>query len=98
MIAVKQKVNDICEEVYKFGFSQIVIDLVQDEIEELLVKEDLVRDDLGASSYQCGLLLDVFNPAMEKDVDFLIRLKQALSDWEQSHEFANKALGLPPEN
>jgi hypothetical protein len=98
MIAVKQTVKDICEEVYKIGFQQIVIDLVQDELEPLIECEDISRDDIGAAAYDVSILLDVYNPEFEKDIDLLTRLKLALNDWEHQHEQVNKILGLPPQN
>jgi len=98
MKVVKQKVKDICEEVYKFGFSQIIIDLVQDDIEDLLEDDDILRDDIGATTYVISLLLEVYNPALEKDVDFLQRLEKALRDWQSEYEEINRLLGLPPEN
>lgn len=96
MIKVKQEVKDICNEVYKFGFTQIVIDLIQDDIEELL-EGDIDRDKISSASYRCSLLLNVFNPVLFKDVELLTALIKALDNWTQSHEFANRALGLPPE-
>lgn len=97
MIQVKQKVRDICDEVYKHGFQQIVIDLVQDDVEELLEDADLIRDDLIAQSYCISLLLNIFDEKFEKDIDLLTRLKDALDDWAHEYELVNKSLGLPPE-
>lgn len=98
MIQAKQNVKTICDKIYNYGYTQIVIDLVQDDIEELLEDEELVRDKISAAAYQCNSLLDVFNPSFNLDIELLIELESALVDWEQSHEFANRVLGLPPES
>ena len=96
MIKVKQDVKDVCNEIYRFGYSQIVIDLVQDDIEEL-IEDEIDRDKISSAAYRCSLLLKVFNPIFVKDIELLTKLIKTLDDWTASHEFANRALGLPPE-
>lgn len=97
MKEIKDKVNAACSKIWEFGYSQIVIDLVQDTIEPLL-EEEVIRNQISAAVYDCGLLLDVFNPELTKDIALLTELQNALSEWEGQHEFVNKTLGLPPES
>ena len=98
MTTFEQKVKEICDEVYKYNVQQITIDLVQDNIEELFGKEEQIRrDDVGAASYDCGILLEVFNPKFENDIDILKRLEKALDEWAADIENTNIILGIPKE-
>lgn len=98
MTKSKSVVKDICNEIYKFGTHQIIIDLVQDEIEEVLSDVEFPpRDSIGALVYEVGLILEIINPRFERDINFLTRLKQALKDWETEIENTNVILGLPKE-
>lgn len=99
MTTFEENVKSICDEVYKFNVQQITIDLVQDNIEELFGREEQIRrDDVGAASYDCGILLEVFNPKFEKDIDVLTRLENALDEWANDIENTNKLLGIPKES
>lgn len=96
MIQVKQDVKNICSKIWQMGYSQIVIDLIQDDIEEL-IEDEIDRDKISSSAYRCSLLLQVLNPILVKDIELLTELIAALDNWTSSHEFANRVLGLPPE-
>ncbi len=96
--AVKQKVKDIANEIYGFGYQQILIDFVQDDVEEVLNAESITRDDVGALAYEASLLLDVYNPKFKKDIDLLNRLDNALRHWENDIEANNQLLGIPKES
>lgn len=105
MTTFEKNVKSICDEVYDLSTSQIVIDLVQEEVEELLNKEgenseraSPTRDEVGSLSYQCGLLLEVYNPKLVRDIDILTRLRVALNEWATDIENTNKALGIPKES
>ena len=96
MTTFEQAVKNICDEVYKFDVQQITVDLIQSNIEELLNSEEPVtRVMVAAAGYDCGTLLEVFNPKFEKDIDILTRLKKALDEWENDIENTNILLGIP---
>lgn len=92
----KLKVKQICDEVY-VDYQQIVIDLVQDEVEELLHPGHIRRDAVGAAAYHCMVLLEIFNPKYEKDIDLLKRLNEALNELEKAVEKDNVESGKPIE-
>lgn len=105
MTTYEQKVKKICDEVYQKFPEQILIDFIQDEIEELLNKcdemgkdESPTRDEVGALSYECSVMIDVYNPKFEWDIDVLTRLKKALDEWCNDIEQTNILLGLPKES
>lgn len=98
MTTFEQKVKEICDEVYKKNFQQITIDLVQETEELINTDEPIRRDDVGAAAYDCDVLLEVFNPSFEIDIDLLTRLTKALSDWANDIENTNKVLGVPKES
>jgi len=77
-------------------YSQIVIDLFQDDLDELLENEHITPDDIGAFHYNVENLIEVFNPVFEKDILLLSELSSALSDWNEDQDFINKTLGLDP--
>ena len=96
MTEAKQKVKDLCDDLMKVKPSQIIIDLVQDDIEEALADEDVTPDDINALSYQCDILLQVYNPELDDDILYLEALGEALSKWGEDAEFANRSLGIDP--
>lgn len=96
MTEAKLKVKNLCEEIYKFGFSQIVIDIVQDNVEELVEQENITPDEIGAQAYELSILIDVYNPALEKDLTFLTDLMKAIREWGEQAEQVNKLLGIDP--
>lgn len=96
MTQAKEKVKAVSEQIYKFGLSQIIIDLVQDMVEEYLEQEDVTPDEIGSMKYECSILLEVYNPALEKDILFLNDLIEALQDWNDQATQVNKILGLDP--
>ena len=96
MIQSKQKVKDVCDELFHVKPEQIVIDLIQDEIEELLTSDDVTPDDIGAATYVTSLLIDIYNPVFKTDIEYLKRLHNALVRWGNDATFANKTLGLDP--
>lgn len=106
MTAIEKRVKDIVDEVLQMHAQQIVIDLVQDEIEPLIGKREDVtgkvggptRDEVGAAAYMTDILLEVFNPKFEKDIDILKRLSSALTEWSNDIEATNVLLGLPKES
>lgn len=98
MTTAKQAVDTLCHKVYDMSYSQIVIDLVQDEIEEVLQEEDPRRDQVGALAYQCDILLETMNPTLEKDIALLTALSAALSAWSDDIESTSVILGLPRES
>lgn len=96
MKQAKDKVTAIALEIYNFGLSQIIIDLVQEDVEELVEADEVTPDDIGAQVYDISILIDVYNPALEKDLDFLNRLHEALKEWGEQATQVNKILGLDP--
>lgn len=96
MLQSRQQVKDLCDQLMQRHPEQILIDLVQDKIEELVTEDDVTPDDIGAMAYECSILLDIYNPGFEGDVKYLIELKTALNNWEADATFANKTLGLDP--
>jgi predicted unusual protein kinase regulating ubiquinone biosynthesis (AarF/ABC1/UbiB family) len=97
MTTFEQKVKDICDEAYNKNLQQITIDLIQDNIEGELLNSDepVTRDAVGAAAYDTDILLEVFNPKFDKDIDLLTRLKKALDEWSDDIENTNKILGIP---
>lgn len=98
MIQSKQKVKDLCDKLFQVKPHQIVTDLVQDDIEEIVESDTTTPDDINALCYQCDLLLNIYNPAFEDDIEYLDELKAALEDWAGDAEFANRSLGIDPNN
>jgi hypothetical protein len=76
--------------------TQIVIDLFQDDLTDLLDKEDITPEDIGAFGYHVGCLIEVFNPIYDKDIQLLKEVDDALGEWEDDQSFVNKSLGLDP--
>lgn len=93
---VREKTKTACSKIWEHGFTQIVIDLVQDDIEELFDGEPS-GDDICSKEYQVGLLLDAINPAYKKDVELLTELKSLLGEWGRQHGSVNRILGISPE-
>lgn len=80
--------------------SQKTIDIVQETISDLdrdTEEEPIQRDELGAINYEIGILLDVWSPALEYDIDVLKRFDKIIQDWYKDVEFINIALGIPRE-
>lgn len=96
MKEIKQKINSICAKVYRHGYSQIMIDFVQEDVERILNTE-ISRDDISSVIYGCIKYLKIFNPELTKDIELLKELQEALTEWETQHVFVNRTLGLPPE-
>jgi hypothetical protein len=96
MIQSKQKVKDLCEKLMQVNPHQILIDLVQDDVEELLNDKNVTPDDIIALSYGCDLLLEVYDIGFDSDYAYLCDIKDALDSWGSDAEFANKSLGLDP--
>lgn len=74
------KVREIANFIYyKHVPSQLLIDLVE-EAEELLdnLDETLTQDDLGSFSYKLDVIIEIFNPALEVDLECLKNLKTAI--------------------
>lgn len=59
------------------NYHQITIDLVQDA-EDLLIKENLSSDEVGALCYDISILLEVINPNLVDDIECLNNLKNEL--------------------
>lgn len=98
MIQSKQKVADLCDRLMHVNPSQIIIDLVQEDIEEIVNASEVTPDDIGAIAYRCGILLEIYNPDLIGDVNYLTGLLAAIDDWQNDAMFANKVLGLDPNN
>lgn len=96
MLASKKRVIQLCDKLMQINPSQILIDLVEDEIEDRVYSDDVTPDEIGALEYQCSILRDVYNPEFTKDITYLIELEHALLDWGADATFANKTLGLDP--
>ena len=80
--------------------SQKTIDLVQETISDLdrdVEEEPIQRDELGAINYEIDILLEVWNPSLEYDIDVLKRFDNIIKEWYKDVEFINKALGIPRE-
>lgn len=80
--------------------SQKTIDVVQETIEQLdrdVEEEPIQRDELGAINYDISILLEVWNPELEFDIDVLKRFDKIIEEWYKDVEFINKALGIPRE-
>jgi hypothetical protein len=99
MTTYQQNVDSISKEIYrdKFAYPQVLIDFVQEEVEALFAKQPS-RDAAGGLACQIKLLLEIYNPARTREIDFLNRLKEALNAWSQDIERTNMALGLPKES
>lgn len=96
MIQSKQKVKDLCDRLMQVKPHQILIDMVQDNIEEILTDDKCTPDDVTATSYQCDILLEIYDLDYKSDVEYLTQLRDALTEWGRDKEFANKSLGLDP--
>lgn len=96
MIPSRLKVKDLCDQLMQRHPMQIVIDLIQDEIEEIVHADEVTPDEIGAASYYCSILKDVYNPELKSDIDYLVALEMALTLWCDDATFANKSLGLDP--
>ena len=94
-LTAKEQVAEVAKKITPV-YTQIVIDLFQDDLEDLLDHEDVTPDDIGAFSYHVGSLLTVFNPEFIKDIDLLRELQAALNEWSKDREFVNRSLGLDP--
>ena len=72
-------INELSELVfYKMeNYHQITIDLVSDA-EDLLIKENLLSDEVGALCYNISILLEVINPNLIDDIECLNNLKNEL--------------------
>lgn len=90
-----QKVIEISKKITP-RYSQIVIDLFQDDLEDLLEDESRTPDDIGSFSYNVSILLEVFNPILKLDIELLKELESALDNWSSDAEFVNRSLGLDP--
>jgi hypothetical protein len=80
--------------------SQKTIDIVQETISDLdrdTDEEPIQRDELGAINYDIDILLEIWNPALEYDIDVLKRFDKIIEDWRNDIEFVNTALGIPKE-
>lgn len=84
----KDKVIEVSK-LITYNHSQIVIDIFQDDLDDLLEKEDITPDDIGSFSYKLGILIDVFNPEFGDDVLLLNKLHKAIYDWLSDREFVN---------
>jgi len=96
VINSKQKVRDLCDQVVNVNPSQIIIDMVQDEIEELVESKETTPDEIGAQVYKARCLIDVYNPSFKNDIWYLSELISWLEAWNNDATFANKLLGLDP--
>jgi hypothetical protein len=92
----KQQVQHLCNQLMNINPAQIVIDLVQENIEEILNDDDVTPDAIGAECYHCSILREVYNPDYDTDIQYLLDLEIALRKWSDDAEFANKSLGLDP--
>ena len=100
MTTFEQKVKEIAKEIHDGtgDWHQIVIDLVQDEVDELFDQRESLRSEEPESvSYHVHNLREVFAPMFSKEIDFLIRLENALDDWAEDMRENNKLLGISPE-
>lgn len=91
----KQKVIDLSRKITPH-YTQIVIDLFQDDLEELLDEQNITPEDIGAFHYNVDILKDIFNPKFTIDIQLLTDLQEALKEWGNDREFVNKTLGLDP--
>lgn len=100
MHPVKQKVHDIAKEIYvnPGHWHQIVIDFIQEEVEDLFDPKPDTSDAIGSASYQAHNIREIMNPTFENEIDFLVRLENALDDWQEDSRSVNNILGLPPQN
>lgn len=100
MTTFELKVKELCDQVRPgSGFSQIVIDLVQDDVEELINADDqVVSEQPAAIHYQIDNLLVIYSGNFRKDINFLVLLKAALKNWSEDIRSNNIVLGLPPQN
>lgn len=96
MIQSKQNVKNICDQLMSANLSQVVIDLVQEEVEEVLYSDNTTPDKISRLIYLIQLLMEIYNPDFERDIEYLMQLDTALRGWESDATFANKSLGLDP--
>lgn len=95
MIDSKKKVHEVAHKINS-AYTQIVIDLFQDRLDELLDEDEVTPDSIVALNYSVGILIEVFNPVYEKDIELLKELEVALDGWEKDAAFVNRSLGLDP--
>lgn len=80
--------------------SQKTIDIIQETISDLdrdVQEEPIERDELGAINYEIEILLEVWHPSLEYDIDVLKRFDNIIREWYKNIEFTNNALGIPRE-
>lgn len=92
----RQAVKEICEKVYRSNYFQIIIDFIQEDVEELVEKDDPTPDDIGSLSYRCSIILEIMNPTLVQNVELLTELNLALEVWQKDRENVNRILGLDP--
>lgn len=64
--------------------SQKTIDLIEDVIDSLSKEGEYVlvgMDDLGAISYDINILLEIWNPELEYDIEILNRINEVVKKW-----------------
>lgn len=101
MTTFEQRAYDITQEIYvcpgTWHWHQITIDLIQEEIEGLFDPVTISSEDPAACAYMIEILRDIFNPAFPEEIDFLIRLENALDEWSEDMRANNILLGLAPQ-
>jgi len=83
------KVKDVSNKAYRVDSpSQKTIDLIE-RAEELINNEESYPDDsilhndtVGAYLYEVGLILEIINPELEIDINYLRELRIAFGKWE----------------
>ena len=78
-----EKINsEICNNMGKV--SQKTIDVIQDTFSDLnrdTNDEPIQLYELGSINYDVSILLEIWNPALEYDIDVLKRFNKIIKDW-----------------
>jgi hypothetical protein len=91
VVELRKKIHPACE----INPSQIVIDLVVEEIGELLNEGSPSRDEVGSCCYKISLIKEIMNPQREKEIAYLGELYTAMDNWSKEIEATNILLGIP---
>lgn len=88
----------MCKQADQTDFVQLIKDLADRVCWQIDQEGETSLDDIGFFLYDSYTIMEAINPRYTPEVNFLSALILILEEWEEDHEFVNKALGLPPES
>jgi hypothetical protein len=95
----REQIKKLIDQVEQNDYQQITIDFFQEFDVEFFTRDEdekpIERDEIGAQQYQIDILLDVFNPALEKDIEVFKEMDKLLQLWHDDIDFRNRSLGIP---